>query len=557
MGTAERAVRRLAVLVLVADPCHAVAATLRPVVAVPSAAPLVPVAATFSYDPAAALALSPAPPLALAPPAAALPRQEPAADLPALPALREAGRLARADADAAGEWNGFWHGSAALAGGPATGEVQAGPPAARTAPGLALSSPGARRAQEPVPAPRGVWSRLRSWTGRAKAWLSGKDAEQRVWVELLAATREARSAIAETGAAIEEVVGGRVGAVATRAELKLLEALQLPLTALGLDRVLPRRFPDEDAEYHDYDEVQAGLRALAAAAPDLASLVELGASLEGRKITGIRLNASAKGTEPSAKPGIVFLGTHHAREHLSTEVALRIPQWLVANRAKPEVQALLAGRDVYFVPMVNPDGAEFDHSKGRYLMHRKNMRRNPNGTVGVDLNRNYSYKWGTGGASGSPGSDTYRGPNPFSEPETQAVRDFVSGLPNVRILLSYHTFSELILYPWGHTYDPIQDARALEAYRAMARKMAAMTGYAPQQSSELYIASGDTTDWAWGEKGIFSFTFELTPASMGQGGFYPGAKAIPATVERNIAPALYLIDLADDPYRAAASKPTS
>src|SRR3990172_6427507 len=88
----------------------------------------------------------------------------------------------------------------------------------------------------------------------------------------------------------------------------------------------------------------------------------------------------------------------------------------------------------------------------------------------------------------------------------------------------------------------------------MAQTMAQMTGYTPEQSSDLYIASGDTTDWSWGEKGIFSFTFELTPKfSWGGGGFYPGAGAIATTFQANIRPALYLIDLADDPYRAASS----
>ena len=86
----------------------------------------------------------------------------------------------------------------------------------------------------------------------------------------------------------------------------------------------------------------------------------------------------------------------------------------------------------------------------------------------------------------------------------------------------------------------------------MAKTMAQWNGYTPEQSSQLYIASGDTTDWAWGAHKIFAFTFELTPKSMWNGGFYPGAGAIASTFAANLKPALYLLDLADDPYRAVS-----
>ncbi|MEK7745891.1 MAG: M14 family zinc carboxypeptidase, partial [Elusimicrobiota bacterium] len=143
-----------------------------------------------------------------------------------------------------------------------------------------------------------------------------------------------------------------------------------------------------------------------------------------------------------------------------------------------------------------------------------------------------------------------KGPAGFSEPESSAVRDFVSANPNVKVLLSYHTFSELILYPWGHSNSPVDNPKDRETFKKLAETMAQWNGYTPEQSSDLYIASGDTTDWSWGAKKIFSFTFELTPASMWAGGFYPGAGVIDSTFQKNIAPALYLIDLADDPYRA-------
>lgn len=379
--------------------------------------------------------------------------------------------------------------------------------------------------------------------------------DARYWVVIRASDRAARSAAADAGMAIEEVAGDMVSGVVSPkdlAELKKRGFTVLKSTKLN-DWVEALDFPAEDAIYHNYGELEAELKALAASAPEIASLFSIGKSLGGREIYSIRLNTSASGTTPSGKPGIVFLGTHHAREHLSTEVPFLLAKHLIENRAKPDIAALLATRDVYFIPMVNPDGVEHDIRGGRYRMQRKNMRQNPDGSVGVDLNRNYGFHWGEGGASTNPGSDTYRGPNAFSEPESSAVKSFVEARPNLKILLSYHTFSELILYPWGHTNDPISEPKPLAAYKAMAQTMASMTGYTPEQSSDLYIASGDTTDWAWGAKRIYSFTFELTPKSMWDGGFYPGAAAVASTFQNNIRPALYLIGMADNPESAASA----
>ena len=110
----------------------------------------------------------------------------------------------------------------------------------------------------------------------------------------------------------------------------------------------------------------------------------------------------------------------------------------------------------------------------------------------------------------------------------------------------------MILYPWGHVYESIANARDKQVHEVMAQKMATWNGYQPQQSSELYIASGDTTDWSYGEHKIILFTFELDPANTGwgSGGFYPGADVIPQVQNKNLEPVLYLIEYSDNPYRA-------
>lgn len=355
------------------------------------------------------------------------------------------------------------------------------------------------------------------------------------------------------GVSVEEVRPGRSAGTGNGRMARALEAKGVSFVAAPLAQIFGLDFPPEDAAFRNYERMKAELESIAASAPELASVFSIGATTQSREILALRLNTGAKGKEPSRKPGAVFFGTHHAREHLSTEVPLLIARWLVDNRKKPEIAKLLANRDVYLLPMVNPDGVELDVRDGRYHMHRKNARDNGLGadSLGVDLNRNYGSHWGEAGSSTDPESDTYQGPTPFSEPETQAVKKFVDERPNLKVEVSYHTYSELILYPWSYTREPLDDARAVAAYETMARAMGKMTGYTPEQSSALYPSSGDTCDWSWEAHRIFSFTFELTPKSMRDGGFYPGAAAIQSTFQANLRPALYLIDLADDPYRAA------
>ncbi|OGR84519.1 MAG: hypothetical protein A3J74_01590 [Elusimicrobia bacterium RIFCSPHIGHO2_02_FULL_57_9] len=378
--------------------------------------------------------------------------------------------------------------------------------------------------------------------------------DPRLWITIpLPNNKEARSAIVNLGIAIEDVGGGNVGGVGTPRMAEELRQRGYSFTAMPLRERFALDFPAEDSIYHNYERLDKALESLASSAPDFVSKFPIGQSHEKKNIWALRLNTTAAHGQKSEKPGIVFMGTHHAREHLSTEVPLLLAQYLVENKQKPNIAKLLNTRDIYIIPMVNPDGVEWDIRDGSYHMHRKNKRANGRGSIGVDLNRNYGHEWGQGGSSPDPDSDIYRGPEAFSEPETQAIKNFIEQRKdNIKILLSFHAFSELILYPWGHSYDPIADSKALGAYEAMAKNMAGMNGYTDQQSSELYIASGDTTDWAWGAHNIFSFTFELTPKNFWDGGFYPGAAAVQTAFHANIRPALYLIDIADNPYRAKA-----
>jgi carboxypeptidase T len=287
----------------------------------------------------------------------------------------------------------------------------------------------------------------------------------------------------------------------------------------------------------------------------------IGKSTEGREIVGVRIGTQAKDAlTPTALPGVVFMGGHHAREHLSVEVPLLLAHFLAESK-DPTTLKLLDTRDIFIIPMVNPDGAEFDISTGDYQMWRKNRAANSgNSCQGVDINRNYGYEWGTGGSSEDACSDVYMGPKPFSEPETLAIKGFVEGHLNLKVLLTFHTYSELVLYPWGHTYDPIQNQNDLATFQKMAQTMANWNGYTPEATHDLYIASGDTTDWAYGTLGVFAFTFEMSPNGsngFGGGGFYPGPAEIQHSFQANLKPAMYLIDIADNPHRAVTAPETT
>lgn len=369
------------------------------------------------------------------------------------------------------------------------------------------------------------------------------------WMKVRAEDKFQRSLVANTGASIEATREDYVIAVGSLEEKNAVEKLGLLEVSFPMTDAMD--FPAKDAAFHNYAEMTEKLRTLTAQHADISQMNSIGKSVEGRDIWAIRISGDLANAD--TLPAAIFMGGHHAREHLSIELPLYYVQYLLTEYAggNPRIQKLVNSRDLHFIPMVNPDGAEFDISTGSYKSWRKNRKQNSNGTYGVDLNRNYGYGWGGGGASTSPNSDTYRGPAAFSEPETQAIKRYVESHENITSLLSFHTFSQLILYPWGHQYEGISNTRDKQVHEVMARKMAEWNGYQPQQSSGLYIASGDTTDWSYGEHKIISFTFELDPANTGwgSGGFYPGAQIIPEVQRKNLEPVLYMIEYADNPYR--------
>lgn len=357
-------------------------------------------------------------------------------------------------------------------------------------------------------------------------------------VRIEAKNKFERTKIMNLGIALDGIGENYVESVITKEELHNLKEISSPFEILNLDS-FTLDFPPKDARYHNYQELIDALKGLHEEYPELTELKSIGKSVNGTDIWVLKIGSQ----EENLKPGIVFMGGHHAREHLSIEVPFYLATYLLSQSQTPKIKTLLESRDIWIIPVVNPDGTEYDIENGKYKLWRKNRTHNEDGSFGVDLNRNYGYQWGREGSSQFPRSETYRGPEAFSEPETRTIRDFVISHPHIKVLISYHTFSELILYPWGYTYDSIQNQTDLSIFENMAGAMSKMTGYKAEQSSDLYLVSGDTTDWAYGERGIYAFTFELSPKSMGGGGFYPG-DIIDKTVDDNIEAALYAIERA-------------
>jgi carboxypeptidase T len=290
------------------------------------------------------------------------------------------------------------------------------------------------------------------------------------------------------------------------------------------------------AAYHSAETLEQDLRQLAESQPEIAELREIGRSLENRPIWALRI-----GERRASEHKLLFMGCHHAREWVSVEVPYLLAEHLVKNAGQPPVRQWLQRGEIWVAPMVNPDGHEFSRTPATRLW-RKNRRTNVDGSIGVDPNRNYGYMWGTlniNTSSHVPSDETYVGPRAFSEPETRAVRDLVAR-ELFRGVITYHSFSQLILYPWGYTLEPVIDASDLSAMTKLAKRMQQLirgvhgTTYTPQQSSQLYPTAGDTTDWTYGEYGIPSFTIELRPDSIQNGGFILPPEQIQPTFEENL-----------------------
>ncbi len=320
------------------------------------------------------------------------------------------------------------------------------------------------------------------------------------------------------------------------------------------------------AGYREYDELVADLEQYANDYPEICQLYDIGDSWgieyaqDGysyyddfqHEIWAMKVSDNVNESED--EPAIYYLGAHHSREPISTEVCMTVLDYILTNYGiDDQITNDVDTKEIWFVPRVNPNGAKIVLDQTD-IWWRKNIRDNNNnhnfnsdyetgtGDDGVDLNRNYGFAWGNVGSTDNPNGSTYHGPEEFSEPETQAVRDLINSRHFVAGI-SYHTHGELVLAPYGYgndIYPPDADA-IMDLCENVAENIDAVGygHYTPQYSYVLYPTMGGLDDWAYGVHGIFGYTVEMATE------FIPSASEIPGICNDNLPGALELLHRID------------
>lgn len=307
-------------------------------------------------------------------------------------------------------------------------------------------------------------------------------------------------------------------------------------------------------EYKNLAAVEAYMAELAVLRPDLVTEIDLGNSLEGRPIRALRIANDAVDLG-RCKPAILLNSVQHAREWITVMNSMFVADHLVRNYATDAyVRHLVDNADFYIVPVVNPDGYVYTWTTNRFW--RKNRRVNAGGSMGVDLNRNWGYQWGItvpGGAGGNSNgsSEVYWGTGPFSEPETQRLRDFVQSHPEIKAHNDIHSYGQLILWTWGWTPSPAQhqsewNAIGLEM-KSIIHAIHNKTYTIGSIYSTIYPVSGSSVDWFYGTLGALSMTYELRGP-----GFDPPRTEILPCAQETLPATLYKAEAMIERYQFVA-----
>jgi len=344
------------------------------------------------------------------------------------------------------------------------------------------------------------------------------------------------------------------------------DSLEIIATPANLDWLVSRGIPyvidipDLKAHYRSLNkdnrtmggfmtlsEIENKLDALKLQYPTLITAkFSIGQSVEGRDLWAVKVSDNPDIDED--EPELLYISLIHAREPAAgASLMFFIEYMLDLYGIDTEITYLIDHRELYFVPVQNPDGYVWNETTDPLGggMWRKNRRLNPDLSYGVDLNRNYGYLWGFDNVGSSPNftNETYRGSTPFSEPETQAVRDFTISR-NFVIVHNFHTYSDLELWPPGHDREfSIFD----DFYQNVGDSMTQSNGYTPQIGWRLYPTNGAADDWHWGDTILKPRQISLT-CEIGNTGFWPNPAEIPGLVSENIWPNLFLARIAEDPF---------
>ena len=258
-------------------------------------------------------------------------------------------------------------------------------------------------------------------------------------------------------------------------------------------------------------------------------------TIEGRTVYYVRISDNPDVNEP--EPEVLYTGMHHAREPIGMQHLSYYMWYLLENYdSDPSVKGLVDSTEMYFVPVFNVDGyiKNITSNPSGGGMWRKNRRNNGDGSFGIDINRNYGYKWGfdENGSSSYPGSDLYRGTAAFSEPETRMMKYFCED-HEFRIALNYHSYSNLFLYPWGWSAFPTADDELFNTYANLMTRENNYT-YGPANTT-IYPTNGGSDDWMYGENttkpAILAYTPEI---GNNTDGFWPTQQRILPLIQENM-----------------------
>ncbi len=336
---------------------------------------------------------------------------------------------------------------------------------------------------------------------------------------------------AEVGLDHEDVATAKTGVDTVKVEAVMTAVQARKLRAAGIDlnvktvggktaaQALAARAAEGFDVFRSYSEdggIRDELTAAAAAHPRIAERVLVGRSLQGKPIYAVRVTKDARTVEDGARPAVLYNGAQHAREWITPEMVRRLMHHVLDGYGKDaEITRLVDTREMWFLPVANPDGYDFTFTEDNRLW-RKNLRDNDGdhaitGMDGVDPNRNFPTRWGwdNEGSSPDPSDATYRGPAPASEPETRAM-DSLVGRVGFEFQVNYHSAAELILYGTGwQVHTPTPDDVIYEAL-AGDDEHPAVPGYDPDLSAELYTTNGETTKHVHDEHGTLAFTPEMS-----------------------------------------------
>ncbi len=346
------------------------------------------------------------------------------------------------------------------------------------------------------------------------AQVNAQESEQKLY-RIYASTQTQVKQLAEQGIDIYNIVPGKFVEVLTypfRIENLKQSELKIEFIAHSFKELIERELGDQLSEYHNYETTYQELTSIAhdPKYPPITRLDTIGHSLDRRVIGALKVSDNPELDED--EPVILIAGCHHGNEILTVEAPLVFIHYLVDNYGSdPEITRWVDSYEIWFIPLVNPDG-------------RENLRRSNNN--GVDLNRNYSFQFVAGGS---------HGPDPFSEPETQVVRDFAAAHPPV-LSMTYHTSGRLVLYSWTHTDGLAPDMPILTQ---IGGTVSDSLDYTLRQGGHWYFTEGEYCDFMYGVHGCMAFTIEMYNSQT------PPASVIDQVMERNVPGFIALMNMVE------------